>query len=98
LDFKKVFQQAVSHKDMVAIAKKLVKKAKAGDVKAAKEVLDRCMGKAEQPVRVDATLDVKHPEPITAEQLQKMLDDLKAAGTGIDYGIQNGSNGNSPQS
>ena len=37
--------RAVSSKDMQAIVKKLVDEAKGGDVRAAKEVIDRCIGK-----------------------------------------------------
>jgi len=48
IDFKVVFQNAITNRDMVAIAKKMVKLAKKGDIKAAKEVLDRCMGKPPQ--------------------------------------------------
>ena len=57
-DFKAMFQQAITHADMTAIAKKLVELAKKGDVKAAKEVLDRCMGKAPQPHAVNITGEV----------------------------------------
>ncbi len=44
------FKSAIEESDMIAIAKKLVKEAKAGNVKAAKEVLDRCLGKAKEIV------------------------------------------------
>ena len=46
------FKSAVTEKDMVDIAKALVEKAKKGEAKPAKEVLDRCIGKATQPVEV----------------------------------------------
>ncbi|MCH8164626.1 MAG: hypothetical protein IH889_03360 [Planctomycetes bacterium] len=42
--------QAVSPADLRAIIGKLIEKAKAGDTIAAREVLDRCLGK---PVEVD---------------------------------------------
>lgn len=41
---------AVTRADIEAIAEKLVERAKAGDVQAAREVLDRCIGKSMQPV------------------------------------------------
>lgn len=51
-DFKKWFQGAVSKQDISDIATAMVTKARAGDAKAAQLVLDRCMGKPEQPVNV----------------------------------------------
>lgn len=39
--------RAVTQKDMRAIVKKLVELAKDGHVQAAKEILERCMGKSE---------------------------------------------------
>lgn len=46
------FNATVSVADLVEITKALVKEAKAGNVKAAKEVLDRCLGKPIQPLQV----------------------------------------------
>ena len=42
--------RTVSGKDMQPIVKKLVEEAKGGDVRAAKEVMDRCLGR---PVEAD---------------------------------------------
>ncbi len=39
---------AVSSEDIKAIIKKLVKQAKAGDIRSAREVLDRCLGKTKE--------------------------------------------------
>ncbi len=50
LDFAHAFKAAVSHDDIKAIAGKLIRQAKAGNVKAAKEVLDRCLGKPAQAI------------------------------------------------
>ncbi len=52
LDFAIAFKAAVSNDDIKAIAKKLIKDAKAGNVKAAKEVLDRCCGKPPQALEI----------------------------------------------
>ena len=41
--------QAVTQADMKAIVKKLVDEAKGGNVRAAKEVIDRCLGKPIEP-------------------------------------------------
>lgn len=46
------FKAAVTITDIKDIAKKLVKEAKAGNAKAAKEVLDRCLGKPPQEVNL----------------------------------------------
>ena len=40
---------AVSPEDLVEVVKALITNAKAGDVFAARELLDRCLGKAKQP-------------------------------------------------
>ena len=61
--FKLAFQAAISETDIQDIAKAMLIKARAGDVKAAKEVMDRCMGKPEQPVQV--TGDNNNPIIIT---------------------------------
>ena len=45
--------RAISAKDMQAIIKALVEKAKAGDVQATHELLDRCLGKARQQLDID---------------------------------------------
>ena len=50
---------AVSVRDVMEIVKKLVEKAKKGDIYAAKEVLDRCIGKSEQPLTGDVEIIVK---------------------------------------
>lgn len=46
------FKSAVTESDIIAIAKALVKKAKNGEAKPAKEVLDRCLGKPMQSVEL----------------------------------------------
>lgn len=51
-DFSLWFKEAVTCDDMKAIAMKMVVLAKNGNVKATKEVLDRCMGKAAQSLEV----------------------------------------------
>lgn len=42
------FNATVTEEDIVAIAKKLVEKAKNGDYQAAKDVLDRCLGRPKE--------------------------------------------------
>ena len=60
-----VLMAAVSDDDLRAIVSTLVEKAKAGDVMAAREVLDRLIGKAKVAVAVE-------PEP------QRTLDEINA--------------------
>ncbi len=57
-ELRKALLDAVTPEDIDAIARKLVEKAKAGDVVAVKELLDRCIGKAPAPV----VLDLGHQE------------------------------------
>jgi len=52
-------QAAVSEVDIMDIVKTLVKKAKAGDVFASREVLDRVVGKSKQPVTGDITIVIR---------------------------------------
>ncbi len=50
---------AISPSDICDIAKGLVKKAKAGDVGAAREVIDRAIGKAEETITGDITIVIR---------------------------------------
>lgn len=52
IKFADAFKSAITESDMIAIAKALVKKAKSGEAKAAKEVLDRCLGKPMQSLEI----------------------------------------------
>ena len=65
-DIRSVLMSAVSDDDLRAIVSTLVEKAKAGDVMAAREVLDRLLGKAKVAVAVE-------PEP------QRTPDEIRAA-------------------
>ena len=47
-----IFKSAVTEADILAIKKAMVKEAKKGNVKAAQLVLDRCFGKAVQPLEL----------------------------------------------
>lgn len=49
--------RAVTQKDIEAIVKQLIEKAKAGDVHAAREVFDRCFGKARLSVDMEVEVD-----------------------------------------
>lgn len=52
--------KAVGEDDLTAIVRTLVVKARQGDVMAAREVLDRCLGKAKQSL--DVEIDSTHPD------------------------------------
>lgn len=47
---RKALYEAVTESDIKLIVKKLVQKAKKGDIQATREIFDRCMGKPEQPI------------------------------------------------
>ena len=90
---------AVSVADIKAIIQKLVKQAKGGNIKAAKEVLDRCLGKpAEEVGGVNIPTS---PNKVPIEEISQhyflTLQKLPPLG-GIDMksieGNKNGSNGN----
>ncbi len=55
-ELKSALLNAISCKDIQEIAKKLVSKAKKGDVPATKEILDRCLGKPEQTHNMEGEL------------------------------------------
>lgn len=46
-EMRKAFYAAVSDEDLAEVVRALIREAKAGDVQAAREVLDRCLGKPE---------------------------------------------------
>lgn len=50
--------KTVTHRDLQAIVKSLIERAKAGDVFAAREVFDRCFGKPRQGVDMDLGMEV----------------------------------------
>ena len=53
-EIRSVLMSAVSNDDLVQMLRALVKKAKAGDVMAAREVMDRMLGKAKVAVAVES--------------------------------------------
>ena len=82
---------AVSAADIKFIIKKLVSQARAGDIKAAKEVFDRCLGKPKEI----SDVNVNPPQPIdrpilTIEDVKKRIAEYEAAGDGIDWRSING--------
>ena len=48
---------AVSDEDLQDVIQAVVKKAKTGDIAAARELFDRCIGKALQALAIDASLE-----------------------------------------
>ncbi len=59
---------AVSDKEMKAIVKKLVELAKRGNVPAAKEVLDRCLGR---PVEADLLERLEELEELLSQRVPR---------------------------
>jgi hypothetical protein len=68
---KQCFLDTVTIDDMKAIATKIVNMAKRGDVSAAKEVFDRCFGKAIQAHEVD--MEVRTYTHEECDSIRKML-------------------------
>ena len=64
--------KAITNKDLRAIVKALIEKAKTGDVLAAREVLDRCLGKPKQTVDMDVEV-----APETWEQRMQRMSDIE---------------------
>jgi hypothetical protein len=76
LHFRTMVLETVTDEDMVAVIQELTKQAKLGKPWAVKEFFDRVIGKASQPLEVDASVDSAE----TRELLVKYLrDGLKAA-------------------
>ncbi len=71
---------AISPEDLRAIVEQLVQKAKAGDVAAAREVLDRIFGKASQPIEVG----LGRSFPTLTEEQQRRADEIVARADRID--------------
>lgn len=69
--------KAVAHRDMEAIVKQHIEKAKAGDVYAAREVFDRCFGKAKQSVDMEVEVDT------TASRLEREFGDMSPLFRGL---------------
>lgn len=57
-EWRSVFVQAVTSGDIRAVIRKLVEKAKEGDINAAREVLTRCLGQPK--IEIDLNADVTH--------------------------------------
>ena len=76
-DFRNVLMEAVTDDDLYEIARSLVEKGKAGDVMAAREVLDRLMGKAK------ATLAIENEPERSEEELHAELRALLERNPGL---------------
>ena len=68
--------EAVSEDDLRAIVRALVKKAKAGDTVAAREVLDRLIGKPLASLQVEEITPPARPQ--TPEEVAKSIEDAVA--------------------
>ncbi len=77
-DLRSALLEAISPEDLRAILKKLIEQAKAGDVAAAKEVLDRIFGRATQPIEVGGSF------PELTEDQQRRADEIVARADRID--------------
>ena len=71
-DFRRVLVDAVTDEDLHDLARTLVKKGKAGDVMAAREVFDRLMGKAKVTMAVETESQMNVED--AKAQLRAMLE------------------------
>ncbi len=69
--FRSLILDAVSDADMNAVVLKLVKLAKAGEPWAVKEFFDRVVGKASQPLEVDADVDTAETRDMLVKWLKQ---------------------------
>ena len=89
---------AVERRDVEAIAKRLVKQAKAGDIRAVHELLDRLFGKAHQAVVIEDTrnLPLQEAQADVLEMVRSVVPPPALARAMLQEQAenQNGSNGN----
>ncbi|MEX0655535.1 MAG: hypothetical protein WD151_15545 [Phycisphaeraceae bacterium] len=76
---KAVMLEAVTQKDLRAIVKVLIEKARAGDVTAAREVMDRCFGKPSQSVELEADATLRAQGPAGLDKPFEEMSDLEIA-------------------
>mgnify|MGYP006273182639 CR=1 len=76
-DIRGAMLDTVTYKDVRDIVRSLIDKAKGGDVQAAREVLDRSLGKVKQPMEMDFEPE---SEEWTLEKIEQLHDDLIAMG------------------
>ncbi len=69
---------AISPEDLRAIVTKLVQQAKQGDVQAAREVLDRCLGKSVQSIEGPPIYMVPELTPEQREVARRMAERMDA--------------------
>lgn len=70
-EFRSVLMGAVTHADMLEVMAALLKHAKAGRPWAVKEFFDRVVGKASQPLEVDAEVDTIETRELLVKWLQQ---------------------------
>jgi len=76
--FRSVLMRAFTQEDMEAVAQMLIRKSRAGDMAATKELLDRVMGKATQPI--DADINISWGDKTTEEVMEAAAQALRDAG------------------
>lgn len=77
--YRRALLEAISEKDIQAIMRVLIRKAKAGDIIAAKEVLDRAVGKPMQAVDVSTSgfgLTARDVSGMAIREMQRLPDEV----------------------
>ncbi len=64
---------AISEADLKSVIAALLQKAQAGDVAAAKEILDRCLGRAPQAIEIDAQVEGRYEDVSAVAALRREL-------------------------
>jgi len=82
-ELRSTFFEVVTKQELRAVIRALLKKAKAGDIIAARELLDRCLGKPQQTVDIDLEVDDKPKEKSLDE-----MSDLELAEIIVRGGIE----------
>lgn len=82
-DLKKALLDAVTEEDITAIAKKLIAKAKKGEVLAIRELFDRLWGRAKQEIEGEINV-IQKSKTLTLEEMKERILEAEKAGTGID--------------
>jgi hypothetical protein len=82
-ELKDALLAAISTEDIKAIIKKLIVKAKGGNIQAAKEVFDRGFGKSVETSDVNVTYP-QLSKPLTLKEIKKRIKEAEKAGNGID--------------
>lgn len=73
-ELRKALFDAVTAEDLRAVTQMLIRKAKGGDVAAARELLDRTLGKSQMMVALNGTLGMPNVKALPADVIADIVD------------------------